>query len=715
MPDRSPPSPPGLNDHLDDQERKLAGMDRLLSPRSIAMVGASSNEESIGGWVFANLARAFSGPLYPVHRRDPEIQGHVAYSSVTALPEAVDLAVVVVPAASVPAVIDECAEKGVGGAVVITAGFAESGEGGAALQEQITRTARASGLRLVGPNCIGFMNLFGGVMANFALPPTEPLPTAGPVALVSQSGGFGSYISTKAFLAGLGLGWFVTTGNESDVNVTTVLRYLVEREETRVAMVFSETLRDPELFIDTACLAAELDKPIVLLKAGRSEVAAKAALSHTASLVGSAEVFDAVARQYGVFVVDTMEEMLDLGMIFQDGRRVKDRRVAIMTTSGGAGVLLADACTKAGLTIPELPAAEQEALLGLMPEPFYGSTTNPVDTTAQLANVPGTFEKVLYAVGASASVDMFTGVTWAIPGDANDAYVAYYQGTEKAVALLSTAWLEDLQTGGVPTYTDPQRAANALGAVARQSLRSSLPARPSAWAPEPARMARVRPLLVAPEGERAMLESTAKQVLSAYGVPVTREVLVNSSEEAAAWSARMGGPVALKVMSYQLPHKTEAGAIRLGVPAESVSQEFEALIAEVWRRAPEAKIEGVLVQEMVPARFELTCGMRRDPTFGPIVAVGLGGILVEILSEMALLRPPFDLDQARTALSGLSGGRLVKSGRGLNQAEQAAVAAVMVGVGLLALEFDEVAEVDVNPLRVDSGSALAADALIVLN
>ncbi|HUJ64159.1 MAG TPA: acetate--CoA ligase family protein [Acidimicrobiales bacterium] len=698
-----------------DASAALAGIERLLSPRSIALVGASNNEESIGGWVFANLARAFSGPLYPVHPRDPEIQGYAAYPSVAALPEAVDLAVVVVPAPSVPTVIAECAAKGVGGAVVITAGFAESGSEGAALQERVADIARASGLRVVGPNCIGFMNLFGGVMANFAIPPTEPLPTKGPVALVSQSGGFGSYISTKAFLAGLGLGWFVTTGNESDVNVTTVLRYLVERPETRVLMVFSETLRQPGLFIDTACRAAELDKPIVVLKAGRSEVAAKAAMSHTASLVGSAEVFDAVARQYGIFVVETMEEMLDLGMIFQDGRRVRDRRVAIMTTSGGAGVLLADACTKAGLTVPELPAAEQEALLELMPKPFYGSTANPVDTTAQVANVPGAYEQVLEAVVGSSSVDMFAGVTWAIPGPTNDAFVANYQLTDKPVALTSTAWLDDFQKGGVPTYTDPQRAANALGAVATQSLRAAVPVRPSQWSGDSDRAARVRGLLSRPRGQRALLESAAKLVLAAYGIPVTREELVNSPEGAARAAARIGGAVALKAMSYQLPHKTEAGAIRLGVGTESVQQEYRALISEVSRRAPEASIEGVLVQEMVPARLELTCGMHRDQTFGPIVAVGLGGILVEILSETALLRPPFDIAQAAVAVGQLAGGRLITSGRGLSDAEQMAVAGVMVGLGDLALEFDEVAEVDVNPLRVADGGAVAADALIVLN
>jgi len=253
-------------------------------------------------------------------------------------------------------------------------------------------------------------------MANFALPPTVPLPAPGPVALVSQSGGFGSYITTKAMLAGLKLGWFVSTGNESDVNIAAVLRYLVDRDETKVLMVFAETLRDPEIFIDAASRAAELDKPIVLLKAGRSDVAAKAAMSHTASIVGSAGVLDAVCRQYGVFVVSAMEEMLDLGTIFQDGRRVPSRGVGIMTSSGGAGVLLADAASAVGLEVPEIPADEQEAMMTLMPEPFYGSLTNPVDTTAQVVAMPESFAKVLHSVGESRVVDMVAPVIWAIPG-----------------------------------------------------------------------------------------------------------------------------------------------------------------------------------------------------------------------------------------------------------------------------------------------------------
>jgi acyl-CoA synthetase (NDP forming) len=690
-------------------------MDRLLSPRSIAMVGASNNEASIGGWVFANLARAFAGPLHPVHPHQTEVQGHTAYPSVRDLPDPVDLAVVVVPAPSVPGVIDDCAAAGVGGAVVITAGFAETGPEGAALQDRVTATARSSGVRVIGPNCIGFMNLFDGVMANFALHPSEPLPTAGSVALVSQSGGFGSYISTKALLAGLRLGWFVSTGNECDVNITGVLRYLIEREETRVAMVFSETLRDPDLFLDTACRAAELDKPIVLLKAGRSDVAAKAAMSHTASMVGSAQVLDSVARQYGVFVVDTMEQMLDLGMIFQDGRRARGPRTAIMTTSGGAGVLLADSCIAAGLTVPELPAGERQSLLDIMPKPFYGSTANPVDTTAQVVNSPGTFEKVLSAVGESKSVDMLVAVTWAIPSPSNDALIAYYQSTDRPVAILSTAWLADFQRAGVPTYTDPQRAADALGAVTALSQRTAVPAPPSRWKPDARRRAEACSRLDVPAGERALLESSSKRLLAAYGIPITREELVAAPDEAVAAAGRIGGPVALKVMSYQLPHKTEAGAIRLGVLGEeAVRRSYEDMLEEVSRRAPGAVLEGVLVQEMVAARLELACGMRRDPVFGPIVAIGLGGVLVEILNETALLRPPFDEDQARSALARLAGGRLVRGPRGLAGDEQAEAARLMVGVGFLALELEQVAEVDVNPVRVAAGSARAADALVVL-
>jgi acetate---CoA ligase (ADP-forming) len=613
-------------------------------------------------------------------------------------------------------VLEECATRGVGGAVVITSGFAEAGGEGIALQQQITDVANQSGMRIIGPNCIGFMNLWGGVMANFALPPTAPLPPPGPVALVSQSGGFGSYITTKAMLAGLKLGWFVSTGNESDVNVAAVLRHLVEQETTRVLMVFIETLRDPEVFIDTAVRAHELDKPIVLLKAGRSEAAAKAAFSHTASIVGSADVLDAVSRQYGVYVVHTMEEMLDLGTIFQDGRRVPDRGVGIMTSSGGAGVLLADAASEQGLEVPEIPAAEQAAMMELMPKPFYGSITNPVDTTAQVVAMPESFRSVLNAVGDSSVVSMLAPVIWAFPGPQVNTVIDFYQRSTKPVAITSTAWMNELQVIGVPTYTDPHRAMRALGALADLSLRTIELTPRDAWHADEARVTKARSLLSSRSGHPALLESTSKELLALYGVPVTRERLVDSADEAVAAADAITGPVALKVMSYDLPHKTEYGAIRLGLRgAEAVRLAYDEMLAEVASKAPTAVQEGVLVQEMVPARFELTAGIHRDPVFGPTVVLALGGVLVEILSETAMLRPPFSAATARRALGDLLEGRLVESGRGLDAAEQAAVAQIMVGLGQLALELDEVAEVDVNPIRIDGGSVCAADALIVVD
>jgi acyl-CoA synthetase (NDP forming) len=332
-----------------------------------------------------------------------------------------------------------------------------------------------------------------------------------------------------------------------------------------VLLSFVETLRDPEVFIETARRAAELDKPLVLLKAGRSEEAARAAMSHTASIVGSAQVLDAVCRQYGVLVASTMEELLDLGTIFQDGRRARGNRVIVLTTSGGAGVLLADEAGQAGLSVPVLPEEEQWALAADMPVPFYGSTANPVDTTAQTTAMPEAYSKVLFSVAASPSADLITAVTWAGPAPANDAIVEMYQSTDRPVAILSTAWSEQFQQAGVPTYTDPRRVMASLAALVRHSARRPPPPDPAVFAPDSERVRRVRGLIADAGTETALLESTGKRILQRYGIPVTRGVLVRDAVAAVAAADRIGGAVALKVMSYQLPHKSDAGAIRLGL------------------------------------------------------------------------------------------------------------------------------------------------------
>lgn len=695
-----------------EPDANRSNLDRLLAPSSVVVIGASETRGSIGSWIHRNMQRAFEGPLYAVNPRAESVYGSPTFADVLELPTGVDMAVAVVPAPHVVATIEKCAERGIGGVVVLTSGFSESGEEGRLMQERIAEVAEETGVRVVGPNCIGYMNVGSGVMANFALFPEQPMPPAGPVALVSQSGGFGSYITTKSLLAGLPLGWFVSTGNEVDVNVAQVIENLVERDDVKVILACCESLRDPESFIAAAKRADELDKPILLLKMGRSDEAAEAAMSHTASVVGSAEVLDAVCEQYGVIIVDTMEELLDLGMIFQNGRRSAGNRIGIMTTSGGAGVLMTDCAVSEGLTVPPLKSEEAEHIESMMPTPFYGSVQNPVDTTAQITAFPDRFKPVLNAVMESPSIDAFTTVTWAIESPMNDAIVDEYLSSDKPFALLSTAWMELFQRAGLPTYTDPQRAIHALGALARYSQRDRLE---PVVAERPAAKTHATEILASVTGG-LLLESDAKRVVADYGIKITEERLVGDVEGALEAARAIGGDVALKVMSYQLPHKSDFGAIRLGLSGdEEIRSGYHDMMAEVARKAPEARIEGVLVEQMVPARIELTCGVLQDPVFGPMVSVGLGGILIEVIAETTLLRPPFSEEAAVRAIGKLAGGRLVSARRGLSPEEVREVAQIVVQVGHIALTHPEIAEIDVNPIRVDDGQAIAADALIVLD
>ncbi|OCC25022.1 hypothetical protein MB02_06195 [Croceicoccus estronivorus] len=689
-----------------------SAMDRLLSPRSIALIGASNSAHRIGGLLFANLKRAFKGPLYPIHPSDPEIMGVKAYSSLADLPETVDLAVVAVAAKLVPDMVEAAAAAGIGGAVVVTSGFAEVGGEGVELQDRLADISRRTGIRILGPNCIGYLNMHGGVMANFAITPDSPLPIAGGTALVSQSGGFGSYISLMAMRAGLGVGWFVSTGNEVDCNVAMVCRYLIERPEVKVLLACVETLRDPDIFIETAERALELDKPVVLLKAGRSEEAARAAMSHTGSITGSADVLYAVCAQYGVHVAETMQEMLDLGLMFETGKRVKGRRMAVLTTSGGAGVLLTDEAAEVGLTVPEFSAEEQAELEAIMPQPFFGSVGNPIDTTSQIIAHQDSAVGIMDYLGKSPSIDMITCVTWDHTTEFIKALVDGDLGTDKPVSILCTATVPMVSEAGTPLYLDPSRAVRPLGALARQSL--DRPNIVKAPAKDEARIARARALFAACDGRKVLMEHEGKQLFAEYGIPVTREKLVATPADADAAAAEIGGKVAIKYMSPELMHKSDVGGLRLGLEAGSVKAEAEAMLDDVARGAPHVELSGILVQEMVPARMELTCGIKRDLSFGPIVVVGMGGVLVEVLAEVAMLRPPFDAGMARKVVESLCDGRIASARRGLEPDEIDAVVAAVMGLGQMALELPEISEIDVNPIRIANGRAVAADALVIL-
>lgn len=680
---------------------------RLLSPKSIAIVGASDKPGRIGTQMLTNIASMFTGDIYPVNPRADELLGHRAYPDIASLPDDIDMAIIAVPAELSVGAVAELAAKGVGGVTLLTSGFSEAGEEGIARQKALNEIIERTGIHVLGPNCIGYMNLHDGVMANFAIPPGTKIPDAGRVALVSQSGGFSSFITAASMRAGIKLGYFVSTGNEAGVVLSEAVEHLVEQDDVGTVLVFSESLKKPDILIRAARRARELDKPIVLLKTGRTEEAARAAMSHTASIAGSSAVLDAVCEQNGIEVVHSMEELVDLGLAFQDGRRMPRGDVGIITASGGAGVLLTDAASSNGLKVSQPPAEAVQNITAQMPQPFYGSIENPFDLTAQVTASPETLGNVLETVRDIASYDAMAVVTWALDYPGNDRLIDIYRSTDKPVFVLCTGYMEKFYAAGVPTYLDPARLMRSLAAVARHSQRPPLDTVDAADRP-------ARPV-ARPDGRSSLLEHDGKKLLASYGVHVTRERMVSGADEAAAFARELGVPVAIKAMSYAIAHKTEYGAVRLGLTADQVPQAVDEMLADVAAKAPDARIEGVLVQEMVPARLEMTVGLQRDPVFGPVVAVGLGGVAVEIMAAAVLLHAPFSPGTAKRIIRGLLDGRIETAARGLDEAELDQLARIAVAVGDLAVDDPSISELDVNPVRIHEGRAVAADALIVFD
>ncbi len=698
MPEGAPHVPPAL--------------DWVFQAGSVAVAGASEAAGSLGAMVYGNLRRDFPGPVYAVNSRHPLVMGDPAYPDVRALPEAVDLVVLLVPARDVADTIRDCIERGHRSVCILSAGFSEAGSAGAELQQELSHLAVDTGLPIIGPNCIGIMNLHHRVMANFALPPDGDRPAAGPVGIVSQSGGFGSYILNRSVMSGVRVGMFASTGNECDVSVADVLAYFINQPEMRVVSVFAEAIRNPAAFLAAAERALELDKVIICVSPGGSEEAARAALSHTATVIGSSQVFSAVCQQFGVLQARTIDQLIDLALMFQDGPRMAGNRIGIFTPSGGAGVLASAHASEAGLQVPELTPQTQERIAAMMPA--FASARNPVDTTAGMAAYPPEIHtQILEALLEDDVVDGVVAITWGGDSAIATSIAELYKSSWKPIAPVITARGEALACQGVPVFNDPTRAVEALAAIARLSRRRRELPHMAAGGAVQAQHART--LLAAASGREFVLESTAKDVLASYGLPVAREFVCANEDAAAKAAADLGGPVAMKVLSYGLPHKSDTGALRLNVEGEGdVRACYQELVTTVTESHPGLVIEGILVQEMVPVGLELLLGLQRDAVFGPMLSVGLGGVHVELLACVELLRAPFDFDQALAALHRISGGRLSEGARGISARQMETVARATVSLGALALDLPEVHSIDINPVMVSREDVRAVDALMVI-
>ncbi|MDQ1435813.1 MAG: hypothetical protein QOF59_2629 [Actinomycetota bacterium] len=694
-----------------------ASITRLLAPRSIAVIGASTTSGKIGHELFRNLLEyGFEGPVYPVHPSSVSVAGVRAYPSVLDVPDEVDLAVIVVPAPEVPAIARECAEKGVHGMLVITAGFAEVGAEGKDAERSLVAQARRSGMRIIGPNCFGVLNTAPGVRMNATFAPARPV--AGNVAFLSQSGGLGIELMSRAGDLGIGISQFVSVGNKADVSGNDLLQFWADDPQTDVILFYLESFGNPGKFVRLARNVAR-SKPIVAVKSGRTAAGSRAASSHTAALAAPDVAVDALFRQAGVIRVDTLDELLSTAMVLAHQPIPAGRRVAIVSNAGGPGILAADACTGAGLEVPELDDTTQDALRKIASS--GASVRNPVDLVA--GATAGQYEDALRITLADASIDAVIAIfVPPLVTRADDVARAIGRAAQAAngkpilSCFLGQSGVPDALRGDdtrptIPSYAFPESAAHALGRVADLA---DWRRRPPGVVPQLSGIdiARARSIVAtalgaAPDG--AWLDpNAAVALISSFGIPVVDQREVTAVQGARAAAREIGFPVALKASAPELVHKSDVGGVALGLrDEESVAAAFEAM-----SRSLGAGMTGAVVQPMVPAGVELLVGITHDPSFGPLVLFGLGGVTAELLGDRALRLVPVTDQDAHDLVRSLRGSQLLFGYRGLPPVHVPALEDLLLRVGALADEIPQIAEMDLNPVVASSSGVVAIDVKI---
>ena len=706
---------------------------KMLWPKSVAVVGASSDLHGLRGLILEiMLSHPYAGRIYPVSRSAGEVQGLKAYPSVDALPEPVDLAILIIPAEYIPAELERCGKAGIRAAVILSSGFAEEGGKGAAMQQDIAAIARRYDMAVTGPNTEGFANIEAGLCPTFSpaldrnAGPIRPARAlgSGQVSVISQSGGLGFAFFDRARPRNLAFRHIVTTGNEAALEVFDVVDYLLEEGGSDVFLLLLEDVKSPDKFRRTADKALRLGKPIIVGKIGQSEAGSRAVASHTAALAGSQAAYRAMFERYGLIEAHDLDEMLDLavGFLACGDRLPAGKRVGICTSSGGAGVWMADACAAAGLEMPVLDAETRKAIDVHIPS--YGTSQNPVDSTAQGVHKMGyaTFARL---VAGSPLIDGVVVVVTArrsafLEGDLpklkelrRDSGKPVFMWT---YTLPSDRSVEILNEAGYPLFTGAHGCARTMAAMANYcALRARVLKAPmSAVAAHPARD-KVRASLAA-SGD-ILSEWQARPLLAVYGVGNgNHEQLAQSAAVAEAIARTIGGPAALKVQSPDIPHKTEAGAVALNVAADDARDAYERVLASAKRYAPAARIDGVLVQPMVKPGREVILGVSRDERWGPLLMLGLGGTLVEAMGDVALSPLPLARDEALALLARLKGAVVFGPWRGMPEADTGALADLMVKLGQFAVDHaEDVAEIDLNPVIVHAkGDGVSVvDALII--
>jgi 4-hydroxybutyryl-CoA synthetase (ADP-forming) len=695
----------------------------FFSPKSIAIIGASE-KPGVGKTIFYNIAKHFKGKIYPVTPSNPTVGGLTAYKNVLDIPDSIDLAVVAAPSKFTPPVMEEVGKKGIKGAIIVSAGFKEVDEAGAKLEREVGEIAKNYGIKVIGPNCLGIMSFSKDNIMNSTF--LKITPKYGNIALVSQSGAICAATVEDAEAQNIGFSKVISMGNKVDMDESDVLELLAEDEDTRVIVMYLEDIRNARRFMEIAKkITAERKKPIIVLKAGRTAEGAKAAASHTGALGGSDANYEAAFSQSGVIRVDTMGELFDLATAFSK-QSLPDGNVVIVSNAGGPAIISTDACSRYGLKMADISSIRDE-IAGVIPA--YGSPRNPVDIVGDADYLR--FEKVLLLTLAHTNVGSV--VTMCTPSatlnydDLARILVKMSQQFPNKTILASLMGLAEgmenrriMSEGGIPYYLYSEPAIRTLKAMYDFKKWVDEASTKRATLQFAKDTAKVKSIFenVRKNGRSNLLEEEGYEVLEAYGFPTPKSILCITEQECMNAARQIGYPLVMKIVSPDIIHKSDAGGVKVGIKTDDeLRNSFRTITENALKYKSDAKIKGVLVQEMVKSAKETILGASQDPTFGPVIMFGLGGIYVEVLKDVVFRIVPIDEQEAINMVESIKTIKLLKGVRGEKSSDLRAIADSLQRLSQLVVDFPEIKEFDINPLLVlEAGKgARVVDARIILN
>ncbi|MGC8873349.1 MAG: acetate--CoA ligase alpha subunit [Chloroflexia bacterium] len=694
-------------------------LEAFFNPRSVAVIGASATPGKMGYILLDNIIRGgYKGTIYPINPKGGEILGLPAYPSIGDVPGPVDLAVIVIPAPAIPDVVDECGRKGVQGLLIISAGFRETGPEGARREREVVTRARKYGMRILGPNVLGLIDTISHLNATFATTMAKP----GEIAFFSQSGALGSAILDWSHDEEIGFSHFVSLGNKADINEIDLLQAWEDDPHSKVILAYLEGISDGVRFMEVARRVTR-KRPVIAIKSGTTAAGTRAISSHTGSLAGSEKAYEAAFRQTGIIRAQSVQDLFDFAEIFAYQPMLRGNRIAIVTNAGGPGILATDALERVGLTLAHFSRETIEAMAPHLPE--TANLYNPVDVIgdARSDRYRAALTAVLRDPGVDGVVVLLTPQAMTDVLDIAQTVLEIARAYDKPVvtSFIGGKVVEPavrlFQQNRIPTYPFPERAVMALGAM--EAYRRWLERPPQRLVSLPVDRERVRQILARArqEGRLNLGEVEAREVMEAYGLRVPKAELARSSDEAVRLAAEIGYPVVMKIASPDILHKSDIGAVKLGLSTPTdVRDAYELIEYRARRHHPDADIWGVLVQQMIRGGKEVIIGMSRDPQFGPMLMFGLGGIYVEVMKDVVFQIAPIDRTEAREMVEGIRSYPLLKGVRGEPPADIDAIIDTLLRVSQLVTDFPEIVEMDVNPLIVhESGQGTTVlDARIIL-